>query len=283
MSGEALAFLLVPTLACFILVGVHAYLGIHVLARGVIFVDIALAQIAALGSTVGFLLGHSLDGVGGYFYSLAFTFAGAALFAGSRGLAKRVPEEAIIGIVYAVAAATTLVLVDKAPHGAAHIKHLLVGNILWVTPLHVAFIAGLYGAVGLFHFVFRRRFLRVSLAPDEVSGRQAMLWDLLFYLSFGVVITSSVQVAGVLLVFTFLIVPAVFAALFADGIKRRLIFSWTFGFVVSVCGVVASYSLDLPTGAAVVASFALALVASLVLRALVRTRIDRNAQMEIAP
>ncbi len=265
MSGEVLAFLATPFLACLVLVGIHAYLGIHVLARGVIFVDIALAQIAALGTTVAFLAGHGLDGPYAYAISLGFTFAGATVFALTRSLRARVPQEAFIGIAYAVAAAAAIVFVDKAPHGAEHIKYLLVGNILWVRPGQVAVTAAIYTAVGAFHWVFRRRFLELSFGHGA-EGKGAMLWDLLFYLSFGFVITSSVQMAGVLLVFTFLVVPAVVAALFTQRVGLRLLLSWGLGFAVSALGILASYLLDLPTGAAVVATFGAGLVLALVVR-----------------
>lgn len=281
MDVEAIRFLMAPLAACLILVGIHAYLGLHVLARGVIFVDIALAQIAALGSTVAFITGHELDGPAAYFIALAFTFVGAAVFALSRDLRERVPQEAIIGITYAVTAAAAILIADRSPHGAEHIKYLLVGNILWVSWAHVGVIALLYGALGIFHWVFRRRFLDLSFNHDVKGGRGAMGWDLLFYMSFGFVITSSVQVAGVLLVFSFLIVPAVVSAMFTRHIGLRLALAWGLGFVVSVGGILASYWLDLPTGAAVVTTFGVALLVSIglrvVLSALGRAPVDEGA------
>lgn len=270
MDTQVLEFLLMPFLACLVLVGVHAYLGLHVLARGVIFVDIALAQIAALGSTVAFLAGYDLDGPATYLISLSFTFVGAAMFALSRHLKERVSQEAIIGLTYAVAAAAAVLLVDKAPHGAEHIKYILVGNILWVTPTHVAFIAGLYSLVGIFHWIFRKRLLALSFDKEGAHSQNmnTVLWDMVFYMSFGLVITSSVQIAGVLLVFSFLIVPAVVSAMFTQHIGLRLVVAWSLGFVVSVGGIMASYFLDLPTGAAVVTTFGVALVFSILVRIL---------------
>ena len=272
-TTTVLDFLITPFLACLILVGIHAYLGIHVLARGVIFVDIALAQIAALGTTVAYLAGHHLDSMPAYFYSLAFTFVGATIFALSRSLRERVPQEAFIGITYAVASAVAILIIDKAPHGTEHIKEILVGNILWVTPKHVAVVAVIYSLIGAFHYVFRKKFLALSFDHDAVESKtgSAILWDLAFYMSFGFVITSSVQIAGVLLVFSFLIVPAVFAAMFAMRVWVRLALSWALGFVVSVAGITASYFLDMPTGAAIVATFGV----SLILAALVRFVLTR--------
>ena len=268
MSLEALEFLAMPFAACLILVGIHAYLGIHVLARGVIFVDIALAQIAALGTTTAFLAGYELDGAPAYFFSLGFTFVGATVFALSRRLRERIPQEAFIGIAYAVAAAAAILFVDKAPHGAEHIKYILVGNLLWVSKAHVALIAVIYSALGVFHYIFRKQFLGLSFEHKKggPTSFKAVGWDLLFYLSFGFVITSSVQIAGVLVVFSFLIVPAVFAALFTKSVGRRLLVSWSLGFVVSVLGISASYFLDLPTGAAVVVTFGVILALGLAAR-----------------
>ena len=276
MSSFLLQLMLVPFLACIVLVLIHSYLGIHVLARGVIFVDIALAQIAALGTTVALLSGFEHDTPQAYLCSLAFTFVGAAIFALSRSLRERVPQEAFIGITYAVASAAAILVIDKSEsgHGAEQIREILVGNLLTVTPKHIAITAAIYAAVGVFHAVFRKKFLAISFHPDapEQKTTAAMFWDLAFYMSFGFVITSSVQIAGVLLVFTFLIVPAVFAAMFANALRARLLLSWAFGIAVAGLGTLASLQLNMPTGAAIVVTFGIALVVASVARA-VMTRL----------
>ncbi|HVO29870.1 MAG TPA: metal ABC transporter permease [bacterium] len=276
----AFDFLFVGFLACLVLVGIHGYLGIHVLARGVIFVDIALAQIAALGSTVAFLRGNPLDSGTAWAYSVGFTFAAAALFALSRNLRERVPQEAIIGVAYATCAALTLMLVEMAPNGAQHIKDLLVGSIDFVTLEHVRNTAIVYGLIGAFQYAFRKKFITLSFDHDapEAKTRSAMLWDLAFYMSFGLVITMSVQVAGVLLVFCFLIVPSVFAAMFAEKISTRLAIAWTLGFVVSALGIFFAYESKnwlpqtegLPTGPTVVATFGAALLLAFAVRRIFR-------------
>lgn len=260
-----------PFVACLILVGIHAYLGLHVLARGVIFVDLSLAQIAALGSTIAFLMGYDLQSTTAYFCSLGATFFGAAVFAATRTHRGRVPQEAIIGIVYAVSAAAGILVVDRAPHGAEHIKEMLIGSILWVTWADVIKIAIIYTLVGLFHWIYRNRFLTVSFneAQAEREGWSIRTWDFLFYASFGFVITSSVQIAGVLLVFSFLIVPTVCAALLADRIGTRLSIGWGVGFFVSALGCTLSYFLDLPTGAAIVCLFGLTLLFIAVIRRMI--------------
>ena len=270
-----LDLLWIPFLACLVLTGMHVYLGFHVLARGVIFVDLALAQMAALGVTVAFLAGHPLQSAAAYWYALAFAMGGALLLSLTRVERPRIPQEAVIGIVYAVSAALTLLVVDRAPQGAEHIKQLLVGGLLTVTPDDVARLALLYAVIGALHVAMRRPLLEVSLDPAAAAarGRALRWWDLAFYVSFGVVVTSSVRIAGVLLVFSYLIVPAAVSALLSRSIAVRLIAGWTLGAGVSALGLWASFAWDLPTGATIVASFGalMAIVAlGLGLRALAR-------------
>ncbi|MBI4358256.1 MAG: metal ABC transporter permease [Candidatus Omnitrophica bacterium] len=246
-----------PFLACLILTGIHAYLGIHVIERGVIFVDLALAQIAALGATVGFLFGLDLHGPFNYWFSLGATFLGAIIFSLTRTKKERIPQEAIIGIVYAVSAAFAILILSHFPEGDEEIRHMLVGNILLVDFNEILKMAILYGIVGLFHWYFRKTFILISTKPEEAikKGISIKGWDIVFYLTFGFVVTSSVQIAGVLLVFAFLIVPAVGAILFSDDLPRRLFLGWIIGTVTSVIGIVLSYLFDLPTGATVVCTF----------------------------
>jgi zinc/manganese transport system permease protein len=254
---EVLPFLLMPFLASLILTGIHAYLGVHVVERGVIFVDLALAQIAALGATVAILFGMNPHAGNTYWISLAFTFLGAAIFALLRIRRAHIPQEAIIGIAYAVASAAAILAMSKATSETEHLKDMLVGNILAVSGPEVAKTAALYAAIGLFHFVFRKKFLLISIdrKAAEAQGISVRFWDFLFYASFGFVVTSSVAIAGVLLVFCYLIVPSVGAMLFADRIGRRLAIGWTMGTLVSALGVYLSVMLDLPTGATIVCTF----------------------------
>ncbi|MFN0149522.1 MAG: metal ABC transporter permease [bacterium] len=271
---DALPFLAWPFAACLVLTGIHAYLGLHVVERQVIFVDLSLAQIAALGTTIAFLAGHDLHGQTAYFFSLGFTLLGALIFALSRGTSRRVPQEAVIGIVYAVCAAVSILIVDRSPEGTEHLKYILVGNLLAVSPQEVAKMAVLYGVVGWLHWIWRRPFLAISTNPagDEARRLRVRLWDFLFYATFGLVVTSSVAIAGVLLVFSFLIVPAVTAMLLARGVGARLAIGWAMGLVVSVLGIFLSYALDMPTGASVIATFGVVLALVAVGRAIVMRR-----------
>jgi len=253
--NDAVLFLSAPFAMCLILVGIHCYLGLHVLARGVIFVDLSLAQVAGLGATVALLFNFEHHSAGSYFVSLGVTFLAAGFFAMSRCYEKMFPQEALIGIVYALASAGVVLVVDQLAHGAEHIKELLVGQILWVTWPEVFKTAVIYGIVGLIHFIFRKPLLAASFATSRNS--ETFKWDFLFYALFGVVITSSSSMAGVLQVFAFLIVPAIVASMFFKTVRARLVFGWIFGSVLSLLALIASHKLDLPAGALIVVVFTL--------------------------
>src|SRR6516225_10065694 len=276
---EILPFLIWPFVASLILTGIHAYLGVHVVERGVIFVDLALAQIAALGATIAILVGMDPHGRGAYFLSLGFTFLGAGIFALARTRRGHIPQEAFIGIAYAVASAAAILAMSKATGETEHLKDMLVGNILAVSRPEVVKTAILYGAIGLFHYIFRHKFLLISTnaAEAERQGVNVRLWDFLFYASFGFVVTSSVAIAGVLLVFCYLIVPSVGAMLYADKIGPRLAIGWTMGTLVSALGVYLSLVLDLPTGATIVCTFALVLIAMALIKPLLRRTMAARA------
>ena len=275
VDWNILQFLAAPFAASLILTGIHAYLGAHVIERGVIFVDLSLAQIAALGSTIAILLpftGQDPHGPWVYWTGLLFTFIGAAIFSTVRVRHARIPQEAIIGITYAVASAATILAMSQSTSESEHLKDMLVGNILAVSWPEVGKTAALYAGIGLFHYLFRRPFLAISLnhAQAEAEGLSVRFWDFLFYASFGFVVTSSVLIAGVLLVFCYLIVPSVAAVLYADRIGPRLAIGWTMGTVVSALGIFLSVKLDLPTGAAMVCTFGLVLIVMALVRPLVR-------------
>ena len=242
---DAFQFLWPAFLVAVCLVGIHAYFGIMVLARKVVFVDLALAQIAALGATVAFMLGHPAQSIATYGYSLTFTLLAAVLLAFTRTWGTRVPQEALIGVIYVVAAATAILLIDRAPQGAEHLKQILTGNILTSGFNEIAVILPVYATVGLLHWSLRR----------WLTGAGSLIWEFVFYATFGIVVTSSVAIAGVLLVFSFLIIPATIGVMFATSQPGQLAIGWIVGTFVSAAGLVASFFLDLPTGATMVCTF----------------------------
>lgn len=266
-----LQFMFAPFVMCMILVAIHSYLGLHVIAREVIFVDLSLAQMAGLGSVVALLYGVAPDSRTAFIFSLIFTCIGAALFALTRTRGKgRVPHEAIIGIVYVVASAAAILVADKAPRGAEALHDVMEGAIIWVTPSQIWKKGAAYAALGLLHFVLRRQFFKISFRADEAEreGWRIRAWDFLFYVSFGVAVTMSVPVAGVLLVFTMLVVPAVVAFLFSRDIKKMVLISWGTGALASLLGLYISYVGNFPTGPLIVCMYGLVLVGAGVLRKL---------------
>ncbi len=261
-----LQWMLIPFLACLVLSINHVYLGIHVIARKVIFVDLALAQIAALGATYALTLGY--DPMGDSFpvslFSLAFTFVGAIAFSIARMRKEKVPQEAFIGIIYAAASAGAILILSKSATGGEELKHMLVGDLLLVSMPAVKTMILLYGGIGLFHLIFRRQFLAISLDPEgaEARGINIRFWDVLFYMSFGVVIVKSVAIVGVLLVFSYLVVPAVIAQMWSDSVRGKLLAGWLVAIVASTLGILWSFHSDYPTGPAVVVTLGIFLVFS---------------------
>jgi len=272
-----LQFLAAPIAASLIIAGIHAYLGLHVVERGVIFVDLSLAQIASLGAAIGVWQGLESHDPAIYWWSLGFTMIGAFVFAAIKGHEANIPKEAFIGITYAVASAAVIIVMSQSSGESEHLRDMLVGNILAVQWPEVRTTAAIYAVIGVFHYVFRRRFLDISMddRAAEARGVPVRFWDFLFYASFGFVVTQSVAIAGVLLVFCYLVVPSVGAMLWATRIGPRLAIGWVMGGVVSMLGMYFSVVFDLPTGAAIVCTFGLVLVVMAFLRPLVAGRIAR--------
>ncbi len=264
-----LSLFLPPLVACMVIVAIHSYLGLHVIAREVIFVDLSLAQMAALGSAVAILAGVAPDSSTALVYSLGFTTLGAALFALTRTKEKgRVPQEAIIGIVYVVASAAAILVADRTPRGGEAIKDILVGSLLWVTWPTIIRLTAIYAVVGVIQWVLRKRFLTISFEPEQAAaqGWKLRLWDFWFYLLFGIVITFSVPIVGVLLVFSFLVVPAAIAFQFTRNVAKLAVLTWVAGALASGGGLWLSFHYDLPAGPVVVCAFGLLLLAAFGLR-----------------
>ena len=263
---EAFEIMKWPLLACLLLPGLLVYLGLHIVQREIIFVDLALAQVAALGTCFGILMHYEANAWESYLLSLGFTFVGAGIFTLTRTKSHRVPQEALIGIVYVVTAALGILLLSRSPEGNEELRRTLIGEVLLVTPQQVLRTFALYVVIGLVHWFCRKKFLAISFEPDRAhaEGMSVRWWDFLFYAMFGWVVTSFVQIGGVLLVFSFLIVPAVCANFLADSLGARLLIGWATATVASVAGLYGSYVLDLPTGAAIVCALGLALILSLI-------------------
>jgi zinc/manganese transport system permease protein len=274
---SGLQLMIPPFVACIVLVAMLSYLGLHVIAREVIFVDLSLAQMAALGGLCALLVHVSPDSRIAYLFALLATAVGAFLFALTRTTGRegaRVPQEAFIGIVYVVASAAAILVANKVPGGGEAIEKTLVGSILWVTWPTIAQVALAYAALGIFHFALRHRFLTISFHSEEAerNGWKIKWWDFWFYLSFGVVITLAVPVAGVLMVFTFLVVPAVIAFLFTRDLRRLAYISWGSGALASLLGLWVSYKADLPTGPLIVCMYGLVLAVAWVVSKVKATR-----------
>ena len=262
--SDLMLVMVAPLVACLLLVAMFAYLGIHIIAREVIFVDLSLAQMAALGGTSGLLFGVAPHSLLGHVFALTATTLGALIFALTRTsrTKRRVPQEAIIGIVFVVASAATILVAERTPTGADLIKEELVGSILWVDWPIIPRLASVFLVVGLFPWWLRHRFFTISLNEEAAADRgwHIKWWDFWFYASFGVAITMAVPIAGVLLVFTFLVIPSVIAFLFTRRPPLLLAVSWTVAAFVCAAGLLASFELDLPTGPLIVCLFGLALL-----------------------
>ena len=256
-----------PIVACVLLPWLLVYLGLHVVQRGIIFIDIAMAQMASMGICVAVLFHLNLENPATFAIALGFTLVGAAIFSVTGKRTSQVPQEAVIGIAYVVAAAAAVLLLSRAAEGDEQIKQMLVGNILLVTPLEVWKCFGLFAIVGILHFVLRRNFLLVSYDRDGAyeKGLRVRWWDFLFYAAFGLVVTSFVRIAGVLLVFSYLIVPAVCGINLPGSLGRRLLIGWLIALIGGVGGLFFSFWWDLPSGAAIVCTFgALLIIVSLI-------------------
>jgi len=264
---DFLHMMMLPFFACLILTCIHSYLGLHVIEREVIFVDLSLAQIAALGASIALVMGHELNTPLSYWLSLGFTVVGAVIFAFSRFKKHLIPQEAVIGASYAVSAALLILVLSLADEGDEHIREALIGKLLLVSQSEVLTMLLIYVVIGALHFIYRKKFFLISRNHEEASKTlNVRLWDFLFYVSFGIVVTSSVKIAGVLLVFSFLVIPASCGFLFASTMKHRLFVGWMIGTMASILGLAGSYYFDLPTAPLIICMLGAFLYASILLK-----------------
>ncbi len=269
----ALQFMIAPFIACLLLIGINIYFGIHVIKREIIFIDIALAQIAALGGTIAAVLQmshsegvhhHDEQSLFVYLFSIGFTTIAAALFAFIKNKKLNIPLESLIGIAYAVAATGAVVILDKAAGGDVHVHEMFAGSILWVSWQQNLYLFLAFAVIGLFHFVFRKKFFQLS---DNYYGKKSsMLWDFLFYATFGITVVHSIEVGGILTIFGFLIIPASISALFSTSWTSRIITGWVIGTLVSAAGLYLSWTVDIPSAPTVILFLGVALVLALLFK-----------------
>ena len=274
---EVLSFLFYPFLGCVLLILIHAYFGIHILERGIIFVDLALAQFIALGIAVAFLMGH--EGGARNLYAALFAILGASILSMARRIIQIVNVEAFIGVLYIFSLAASILILDHTPHGLEEFRTILNGNILWVTPSDILKTLLLYATIGLLHFVYRRKFFELSTGDTNNT-----FWEFLFFLSFAFVLVSSVQLAGILQVFSFLVIPALIGRLYTRNPLKILVGGWGIGLAASMVGIFFSYTWDLPTAPLIVASLSVVFFLLLIVQAwnkesLIR-RIDASSERE---
>jgi zinc/manganese transport system permease protein len=260
--AELLSLMKWPLIASLILPWLLVYLGLHIVQRGVIFVDLALAQTAAFGTCMSMLIGYDVHDWQSYAFSLGFTFVGAVVLTFTRSRDQRVPQEALIGIVYVVAAAAAILALSKSTGGKEELQRSLVGELLVVPASEVLRTFGFFAVVGIAHFIFRRKFLSISANPEAAlaSGINVRWWDFIFYMLFGLVVTSFVHIGGVLLVFSYLVIPAVCAGYLANRMGSRFLLGWAIATAASVASIFITTKIDLPIGAATVCVLGFALI-----------------------
>jgi zinc/manganese transport system permease protein len=265
---DIIVFMAPAICMCIILVGICGYVGIHVVMREVIFIDIALAQIAALGISFGMFFGLKLSDPVIYLVSLLSTLLAAFLLSMTRKLKSQVPQEAFIGILYATGAAAVILAGDRLPHGSEQVHDLMMGHLLWVNWTEVFIYFLIYFILGTIFYFLHPRLLKISFMKNDNKKKKEklVLWDFIFYGLLGILVTFAVRVSGVLLVFGFLIVPAVIGTLIGKSFLSKLAIGWISGVLVSLIGSYLSYSLDFPTGGMVVVTLGLSLLFILILK-----------------
>lgn len=262
-------FTLQITLVAVVLV-LHTYLGLHVIRRTLIFSDLVLDQLAAFGALVGVGLGVEYASPGSYALAFAAVLVGALLLALIKPRGRAIPREAVIGILYAMALVLSLVWTDVVTEAAPYVEKTLSGYLLWVSWPLVRVTVIVYVALLIFHFVMRRHFIRLAEQPETL--RNVPLWDFLFFVTQGIITVLIVPVAGVLLAYSFLMIPAAIATLFTKKWGLAVLLGWSVGFVACLTGLGSSYAFNLPYGPTLVLFMGLFFVGAVVLRAMLRSR-----------
>ncbi len=253
----AIEFMFAPFVVCLLLIGINIYFGIHVIKREIIFIDIALAQIAALGATIAtitHLAGHEHAelSLAGYIFGIGFTTFAALIFTILKSRKLPIPLESLIGIAYAVAATGAVILLDKAAGGDVHVHEMVAGSILWVTWKQILELFIVFSLIGFFHYIFRNKFIPMTDTYNNKNSSYSFLWDFLFYTTFGIAVVHSVRVGGILTVFAFLIIPASISALFSKSWLSRILIGWGLGTIVTALGLYLSWTMDVPSSPTVI-------------------------------
>ena len=251
---ENLQFLSVPIVACVLMAGILSYFGNHILTRGIIFIDVALAQIAALGTMIGIFIGAAEESMSVELVSLVFTLLVVSLFALTKFEKQKIPQEAIIGIIYGVSLGVAMLFAEYIPGGSNYITKTITGNILWCTWDDIWSCLIVFVSIGVIHIFLGKNFIKISESKDKFpfSAKKVRTMELIFYITFGIVIVKAVPVGGIFLVFTLLIAPTSIATFFTQKWKYRFLWSWVIGVIGSVAGMIVSYHLDISNGPMIV-------------------------------
>ncbi|OGV61913.1 MAG: hypothetical protein A2283_18510 [Lentisphaerae bacterium RIFOXYA12_FULL_48_11] len=264
-----------PLLACVLLCLILGYLGLHVLKREVIFIDIAVAQIAALGALMAHIfIGVAPDSIPALLSGMGATLFAAFFFALTRNKASQIPIEAVIGITYALSASAALFLIGKGTGGHTHVQEMLSGGLLWVKTSELLWTSAVFAFVGACFGLFRKPFRRISDGYEDAvaAGMHVIVWDFLFYSLCGIVITLSVKLAGIVVTFCFLIIPATTSAIISTRWGIRLLIAWLAGIASSAAGLLFSQRMDFSAGVCVALFLGITLFACAVWKWTTRTR-----------
>lgn len=254
-----------PALGCMVMTLIFTYFGIHVLRRGIVFIDLSMAQLAALGTTVAFAMNVEEHSYGSILFSMGFVFLGALFFTLARYIAPRISQEAVIGIIYVLAASLAVIVADRSPRAAEHIQHTLNGSILWITWGGVLKLFTAFVILGGFLWISRKSFYKCSTqsnSPEPYTRNQA-LWDFIFYLMLGLAIVACIETAGIFLIFTLLIIPAACGIQMFDSLGKQWVTGIALGILVSWVGLAISFAYDLPTGSTLVCAFGISFITTL--------------------
>jgi zinc/manganese transport system permease protein len=279
---ENIQFLAAPITACVILAGILSYFGNHILTRGIIFIDIALAQIAALGSMIGLLLGYAEASTSVALISLIFTLIIVAIFALTKFQKQVIPQEAIIGIIYGLGLGIAMLLAEKIPGGSNYITKTITGNILWVTWNDIFRCSIVFLAIAIIHIFLRRQFIKISESKENLpySINKVRIYELIFYLTFGIVVVRCVPIGGIFLIFVLLIAPTAIATLFTRRWAFRFLWSWFIGIIGSIIGIYVSYEIDISNGPAIVCLLGIAVFVFAFVKLLSSNQVQSNAILD---